>query len=43
MFAEHGTVNSCVIMRDDDDKSKVRWGSGWGCGLGGKPGRRSVS
>lgn len=23
MFAEHGTVNSCVIMRDDDGKSKV--------------------
>ncbi|PRW61133.1 polyadenylate-binding 4 [Chlorella sorokiniana] len=22
MFAEHGTVNSCVIMRDDDGKSK---------------------
>ncbi len=29
MFAEHGTVNSCVIMRDDDGKSKV----------GGQPGR----
>ncbi|KAL4419334.1 hypothetical protein ABPG77_006022 [Micractinium sp. CCAP 211/92] len=22
MFAEHGTVNSCIIMRDDDGKSK---------------------
>lgn len=24
MFAEHGTVNSCIIMRDDEGKSKVR-------------------
>jgi hypothetical protein len=24
MFAEFGTVNSCIIMRDDDGKSKVR-------------------
>lgn len=26
MFAEHGTVNSCVIMHDDDGKSKVGGG-----------------
>ena len=24
MFAEHGTVSSCIIMRDDEGKSKVR-------------------
>jgi hypothetical protein len=23
MFAEHGMVNSCIIMRDDEGKSKV--------------------
>ncbi len=23
MFAAHGTVNSCIIMRDDEGKSKV--------------------
>lgn len=23
MFEKHGTVNSCIIMRDDEGKSKV--------------------
>ena len=27
LAAEHGTVNSCAIMRDTDGKSKVRGGS----------------
>lgn len=26
MFEEHGTVNSCIIMRDDEGKSKVSLG-----------------
>jgi hypothetical protein len=33
MFAEHGTVNSCIIMRDDDGKSKVSWAADVMCTL----------
>lgn len=35
MFAEHGTVSSCIIMRDDEGKSKVRPWCGGAVAVGG--------